>query len=157
MPKPGRPGYGRPRGGGTLIVGGGFHVQVDAAARPGGRVTQVVWDHVPGDGRERVVAHRDTFKLRAETGGPVTRQSDVQRLRRAHLPPPRPPGHRRYSPPPTPRLHLPRRLGGGFFRCARPGVGRSDVLLIDEDTAATKNCDSATRACRPGWPRSASR
>jgi len=48
----------------TLIVGGGFHGKstlLSALARG-------VYDHVPGDGRERVVARADAVKIRAEDG-----------------------------------------------------------------------------------------
>lgn len=52
----------------TLIVGGGFH----------GKSTLLralecgVWDHIPGDGRELVVAQDDATKIRAEDGRAVT-------------------------------------------------------------------------------------
>ncbi len=48
----------------TLIVGGGFHGKstlLDAVERG-------VYDHVPGDGRERVVTVRGAVKVRAEDG-----------------------------------------------------------------------------------------
>lgn len=56
-------GMGIPRGV-TLIVGGGYHGKstlLDAVARG-------VYDHRPGDGRERVVTVPDAVKIRAEDG-----------------------------------------------------------------------------------------
>jgi predicted ABC-class ATPase len=52
----------------TLIVGGGFHGKstlLEALARG-------VYDHIPGDGRERVVTRGDAVKIRAEDGRRVT-------------------------------------------------------------------------------------
>jgi len=48
----------------TLIVGGGFHGKstlLEALARS-------VYNHIPGDGRERVVTRADAVKIRAEDG-----------------------------------------------------------------------------------------
>lgn len=59
-------GMGIPRGV-TLIVGGGYHGKstlLDAVARG-------VYDHAPGDGRERVVTVPDAVKIRAEDGRSV--------------------------------------------------------------------------------------
>ncbi|WP_052847595.1 ABC-ATPase domain-containing protein [Streptomyces avicenniae] len=53
----------------TLIVGGGFHGKSTLLRA----LETGIWDHVPGDGRERAVAHGDTVKIRAEDGRPVTR------------------------------------------------------------------------------------
>jgi predicted ABC-class ATPase len=52
----------------TLVVGGGFHGKstlLDA-------LETGVYNHRPGDGRERVVSHPDTVKVRAEDGRAVT-------------------------------------------------------------------------------------
>ncbi|MCJ7751232.1 MAG: ABC-ATPase domain-containing protein, partial [Armatimonadetes bacterium] len=57
------PGMGIPEGV-TLIVGGGYHGKstlLNAIARG-------VYNHLPGDGRERVVANEDAVKIRAEDG-----------------------------------------------------------------------------------------
>ena len=57
------PGLGIPEGV-TLIVGGGYHGKstlLNAIARG-------VYNHLPGDGRERVVANADAVKIRAEDG-----------------------------------------------------------------------------------------
>jgi predicted ABC-class ATPase len=51
----------------TLIVGGGFHGKstlLDA-------IEQGIYNHIPGDGRERVVTHADAVKVRAEAGRSV--------------------------------------------------------------------------------------
>ncbi|MCB9765555.1 MAG: ABC-ATPase domain-containing protein [Alphaproteobacteria bacterium] len=56
-------GMGLPRGV-TVIVGGGFHGKSTVLAA----LARGHLDHVPGDGRERVVALADTVKVRAEDG-----------------------------------------------------------------------------------------
>jgi predicted ABC-class ATPase len=107
----------------TLIVGGGFHGKSTLLRA----LEAGVWDHVPGDGRERVVAHRDTVKLRAEDGRPVTRV-DVHAF----------------------VGHLPNGADTADFSTANASGSTSQaaslceavesgarVLLIDEDTAAT--------------------
>lgn len=48
----------------TLIVGGGFHGKSTLLRS----LERGVYDHVPGDGRELVVARPDTVKIRAEDG-----------------------------------------------------------------------------------------
>jgi predicted ABC-class ATPase len=48
----------------TLIVGGGFHGKSTLLAA----IERSVYDHVPGDGREQVVAVRSAVKIRAEDG-----------------------------------------------------------------------------------------
>lgn len=59
-------GMGIPRGV-TLIVGGGFHGKSTLL-----RALELgVYDHVPGDGRERVVTVADAVKVRAEDGRAV--------------------------------------------------------------------------------------
>ncbi|MFV2073831.1 MAG: ABC-ATPase domain-containing protein [Thermoanaerobaculales bacterium] len=54
-------GMGIPRGI-TLIVGGGFHGKSTLLRA----IESGIWDHVPGDGRERVVADPAAVKIRAE-------------------------------------------------------------------------------------------
>ena len=52
----------------TLIVGGGFHGKstlIDA-------IVDGVYDHIPGDGRELVVSLKDSFKIKAEEGRPIS-------------------------------------------------------------------------------------
>jgi predicted ABC-class ATPase len=48
----------------TLIVGGGYHGKSTLL----NAISRGVYDHVPGDGREYVVAHEHTVKIRAEDG-----------------------------------------------------------------------------------------
>ena len=52
----------------TLIVGGGFHGKSTLLRA----LEAGVWDHIPGDGRELVVADRAATKIRAEDGRAVT-------------------------------------------------------------------------------------
>jgi predicted ABC-class ATPase len=55
------------REGVTVVVGGGFHGKSTLL-----RALELgVYNHVPGDGRERVVARADAFKIRAEDGRSV--------------------------------------------------------------------------------------
>jgi predicted ABC-class ATPase len=51
----------------TLLVGGGFHGKSTLLRA----IERGVYDHVPGDGRERVVARSDVLKVRAEDGRAV--------------------------------------------------------------------------------------
>ncbi|MCG6986808.1 MAG: ABC-ATPase domain-containing protein [Gemmatimonadetes bacterium] len=53
----------------TLVVGGGFHGKSTLLRA----LEAGVYNHRPGDGRERVVADADTVKVRAEDGRAVTR------------------------------------------------------------------------------------
>jgi len=57
------PGLGIPEGV-TLIVGGGFHGKSTLLRA----LAYGVYNHKPGDGRERVVSHPDTVVIRAEDG-----------------------------------------------------------------------------------------
>ncbi|MBW3554379.1 MAG: ABC-ATPase domain-containing protein [Gemmatimonadetes bacterium] len=52
----------------TLIVGGGYHGKSTLLRA----IERGVYDHVPGDGRERVVALPESVKVRAEDGRRVT-------------------------------------------------------------------------------------
>lgn len=52
----------------TLVVGGGFHGKSTLLSA----VELGVYDHVPGDGRERVVADSEAAKIRAEDGRAVS-------------------------------------------------------------------------------------
>ena len=60
-------GLGLPRGV-TLIVGGGFHGKSTLLKA----IEQGIYDHLPGDGRERVVTLSTALKIRAEDGRAVT-------------------------------------------------------------------------------------
>lgn len=52
----------------TLLVGGGFHGKSTLLRA----LERGVYDHLPGDGRERVVTRADAVKVRAEDGRAVT-------------------------------------------------------------------------------------
>ncbi|MCH2187008.1 ABC-ATPase domain-containing protein [Myxococcota bacterium] len=52
----------------SLIVGGGYHGKSTLLQA----VESAVYPHIPGDGREYVVSHRDLVKIRAEDGRAVT-------------------------------------------------------------------------------------
>jgi len=63
------PNAGRVRGMGipkgvTILVGGGYHGKSTLLAA----ISRGVYDHIPGDGRERVVTAPDAVKIRAEDG-----------------------------------------------------------------------------------------
>jgi predicted ABC-class ATPase len=55
-------------GGVTLVAGGGFHGKSTLLSA----LSWGVYDHVPGDGRELVVAREDAVKIRAEDGRSVS-------------------------------------------------------------------------------------
>ena len=59
-------GFGIPQGV-TLIVGGGYHGKSTVLKA----IAHGVYNHIPGDGRERVVANINTVKIRAEDGRSV--------------------------------------------------------------------------------------
>ncbi|MBT9317552.1 ABC-ATPase domain-containing protein [Leptothoe spongobia] len=52
----------------TLIVGGGYHGKSTVLKA----IAHGVYNHIPGDGREQVVADAETVKIRAEDGRGVT-------------------------------------------------------------------------------------
>lgn len=52
----------------SMIVGGGFHGKSTLLHA----VERGVYNHIPGDGRERVVAESSAFKIRAEDGRAIT-------------------------------------------------------------------------------------
>jgi predicted ABC-class ATPase len=52
----------------TLIVGGGYHGKSTLLHA----IERGVYDHIPGDGRERVVTEPTAFKIRAEDGRAIT-------------------------------------------------------------------------------------
>eukprot|EP01051_Picozoa_sp_SAG22_P005777 SAG22_NODE_355_length_11775_cov_76.400651_9_plen_88_part_00 len=55
----------------TLIVGGGFHGKSTLL-----QALEVgVYDHIPTDGREFVVADPNAVKVRAEDGRPIVRRA----------------------------------------------------------------------------------
>ncbi|MEO0349152.1 MAG: ABC-ATPase domain-containing protein [Cyanobacteria bacterium P01_A01_bin.15] len=115
-------GLGIPRGV-TLIVGGGYHGKSTVLKA----IAQGVYNHIPGDGRERVVADGATVKVRAEDGRSVA-GVDISPFIK----------------------DLPQGLSTAAFSTANASGSTSQaanileaveagaaVLLIDEDTAAT--------------------
>ncbi|THV27609.1 ABC-ATPase domain-containing protein [Glycomyces paridis] len=107
----------------TLIVGGGFHGKSTLLRA----LEAGVWDHVPGDGRELVVADRSAVKVRAEDGRAVT-GVDVHAFV-DHLP----------SGDDTRRFTTANASGSTSQAAAvvESLEAGARVLLIDEDTAAT--------------------
>ncbi|MFT4622335.1 MAG: putative ABC-class ATPase [Myxococcota bacterium] len=107
----------------TLIVGGGFHGKstlLQALQR--GHL-----DHVPGDGRERVVSDPDTVKVRAEDGRRVT-GVDISAFL-SDLP-----GGRSTRPFSTDDASGSTSQAAAIVEAAEAGAR---VLLLDEDTCAT--------------------
>ena len=107
----------------TLIVGGGYHGKSTVLKA----IAHGVYNHIPNDGREQVVADKTTVKIRAEDGRSVT-GVDI-----------------------SPFIdHLPQGVSTKLFNTANASGSTSQaaaileaieagagVLLIDEDTAAT--------------------
>ncbi|MEO0604181.1 MAG: P-loop domain-containing protein, partial [Myxococcota bacterium] len=111
------------REGVTLIVGGGFHGKstvLEALAR--GHL-----DHVPGDGREGVVADPDTVKIRAEDGRGIVRVDVSAFLGEL-------PGGRSVAPLSTDDASGSTSQAAAIVEAREAGAR---VLLIDEDTSAT--------------------
>ncbi|SCK43538.1 Predicted ATPase of the ABC class [Streptomyces sp. WMMB 714] len=107
----------------SLVVGGGFHGKSTLLRA----LETGVWDHVPGDGRERVVSRPETVKLRAEDGRRVERV-DVHAFV-DHLP----------DGSDTTDFSTDNASGStsqAASLCEAVEAG-ARVLLIDEDTAAT--------------------
>ncbi|HEU5127022.1 MAG TPA: ABC-ATPase domain-containing protein [Glycomyces sp.] len=107
----------------TLVVGGGFHGKSTLLRA----LEAGVWDHVPGDGRELVVADPSAVKVRAEDGRAVTGvdvHAFVDRL-----------------PSGDDTRHFSTENASGSTSQAAAIVesieAGSRLLLIDEDTAAT--------------------
>ena len=112
----------------TLIVGGGYHGKSTLLRALGAGV----WDHLPGDGRERVVTRRDAVSVRAEDGRAVTRV-DVSAFV-AHLP------RGATGPAPSTADFTTADASGSTSQAAaivESVEAGADVLLVDEDTSAT--------------------
>ena len=107
----------------TLVVGGGFHGKSTLLRA----MEQGVYDHVPGDGRELVVARADTVKIRSEDGRRVHRV-DVSPFV-SHLPTGA--DTRDFS---TDNASGSTSQAAAITEAVEAGAG---VLLVDEDTAAT--------------------
>ncbi len=123
LPNAGRvTGLGIPRGV-TLIVGGGYHGKSTLLRA----LERGVYNHRPGDGRERVVSDASTVKIRAEDGRSV-RGVDISPFIR-NLP----------TGDDTRAFDSPNASGStsqaaGIMEAIEAGAS---VLLVDEDTAAT--------------------
>ncbi|MEM8504913.1 MAG: ABC-ATPase domain-containing protein [Cyanobacteria bacterium P01_D01_bin.1] len=111
------------RAGVTLIVGGGYHGKSTLLRA----IEQGIYSHVPGDGREQVVADARTVKLRAEDGRSVV-SVDISPVIN-HLPRGR--DSRQFS---TTNASGSTSQAAGLIEAIEAGA---KVLLIDEDTAAT--------------------
>lgn len=107
----------------TLIVGGGYHGKSTLLRA----VEAGVYDHVPGDGRELVVARDDAVKVRAEDERSVERvdlQAFVSEL----------PGGRSTEAFSTVNASGSTSQAASTLEALECGA---DALLIDEDTSAT--------------------
>ncbi|MEO1387471.1 MAG: ABC-ATPase domain-containing protein [Cyanobacteria bacterium J06634_6] len=111
------------RAGVTLIVGGGYHGKSTLLRA----IEQGIYSHVPGDGRERVVAHSATVKIRAEDGRSVS-GVDISPVIN-HLPQGR--SSQAFS---TQNASGSTSQAAALMEAVEAGA---QVLLIDEDTAAT--------------------
>ena len=107
----------------TLITGGGFHGKSTLLhALQRGHM-----DHVPGDGRERVVADPDTLKVRAEDGRRIEAVDISAFLRDL-------PGGRSTAPFYTDDASGSTSQAAAIIEAVESGAR---VLLMDEDTSAT--------------------
>lgn len=107
----------------TLIVGGGFHGKSTLLQA----IQRGFLDHVPGDGRERVVAREDVAKVRAEDGRRVEKVDVSPFLREL-------PGGRSTRPFSTEDASGSTSQAAAIVEAVEAGAG---VLLVDEDTSAT--------------------
>ncbi|PZO21245.1 MAG: ATPase [Leptolyngbya foveolarum] len=107
----------------TLIVGGGYHGKSTLLKA----IEQGVYNHVPGDGRDRTVSHPDTVKLRAEEGRSVSGVDISPLINRL-------PGARSSKNFSTTNASGSTSQAAGLIEAIEAGA---KVLLIDEDTAAT--------------------
>lgn len=107
----------------TLIVGGGYHGKSTLLRA----IERGVYDHVPGDGRERVVALPDAVKVRAEDGRHVA-GTDISNFISGL-----PSGHD------TRRFHTDNASGSTSQAAAIVEAieAGASALLLDEDTSAT--------------------
>ena len=110
-------------GGVTLIVGGGYHGKSTLLRA----VESGIYDHRPGDGRERVVALGTTVKIRAEDGRAVT-GVDISPFI-DHLP-----GGRSTGQFTTELASGSTSQAAALVEALESGAG---CLLLDEDTSAT--------------------
>jgi len=107
----------------TLIVGGGFHGKSTLLRA----VETGIWDHIPGDGRELVVADPGAVKIRAEDGRAV-HAVDISDFI-SHLP-----GGRDTSSFTTDLASGSTSQAASLVEALEAGAA---ALLLDEDTSAT--------------------
>src|SRR5918996_565555 len=107
----------------TLVVGGGFHGKSTLLSA----LSWGVYDHVPGDGRELVVARDDAVKIRAEDGRSVS-GVDISAMI-GDLP-----GGRSTEDFSTPNASGSTSQAANIAEAIEAGTS---VLLVDEDTSAT--------------------
>jgi predicted ABC-class ATPase len=107
----------------TLIVGGGYHGKSTLL----NALEHGIYNHIPDDGREQVVACADTVKLRAEDGRSVVNVNISPIIN--HLPKGR--SSERFS---TACASGSTSQAAGLIEAMEAGA---KVILIDEDTAAT--------------------
>jgi predicted ABC-class ATPase len=107
----------------TLVVGGGYHGKSTLLRA----VERGVYDHAPGDGRERVVTLPDAVKVRAEDGRAVS-GTDISNFI-GRLP----------SGDDTARFHTANASGSTSQAAAIAEAleAGATALLLDEDTSAT--------------------
>jgi len=107
----------------TLVVGGGYHGKSTLLKA----LERGVYNHRPGDGRERAVSHSATVKIRAEDGRSV-HGVDISSFIRDL---PNGQGTRSFH---TPNASGSTSQAANILEAVEAGAG---VLLVDEDTAAT--------------------
>jgi predicted ABC-class ATPase len=107
----------------TLVVGGGFHGKSTLLSA----LSWGVYDHVPGDGREYVVARADAVKIRAEDGRSVS-GVDISAMI-GDLP-----GGRATEAFSTPNASGSTSQAANIAEALEIGTS---LLLVDEDTSAT--------------------
>lgn len=107
----------------TLIVGGGYHGKSTVLKA----IAHGVYNHIPGDGRERVVANAATVKIRAEDGRSITGVDISPFIERL----PQGVSTKAFS---TTNASGSTSQAASILEAIEAGT---QVLLIDEDTAAT--------------------
>ncbi|MEO1401468.1 MAG: ABC-ATPase domain-containing protein [Cyanobacteria bacterium J06635_1] len=107
----------------TLIVGGGYHGKSTVLRA----IEQGVYNHIPGDGRERVVTDDSAVKIRAEDGRSVVGVNISPFINNL----PQGISTQQFS---TPNASGSTSQAAGIIEAIEVGAR---VLLIDEDTAAT--------------------
>jgi predicted ABC-class ATPase len=107
----------------TLVAGGGFHGKSTLLSA----LSWGVYDHVPGDGREYVVARPDAVKIRAEDGRSVA-GVDISAMI-GELP-----GGRSTTSFSTPNASGSTSQAANIAEALEVGTS---LLLVDEDTSAT--------------------